>query len=91
MAKNVSGTLKSKEFGNTKFLGFYQPFKLRKEFVNAHEIIKKRITTKEYLFDVSAEYDQFVGSIYSDEIHVNQAAKVVMGTKIAKIIAELFR
>ncbi len=86
LANNVTGTIESKHFGNTKFLAFYQPYQVPRKFVSTHSDIKKHIGTFKYAFDVSSEYDVLGKEVYRDIVHVNQQAKEVMGKKIANIV-----
>lgn len=88
LAHAVTGTIESQLFGKARFFAFYQPYQVPNELVSAHDNIKRKISSIEYAFDVSAEFDPLGKKIYSDIVHVNQQANEVMGTKIAKIIAE---
>lgn len=87
LANSVASTIESKHYGKTKFLAFYQPYQVPKEFMSAHNEIKNRISTMTYAFDVSSEYNALGKEVYSDIVHVSQRAHEVMGTKIAKIVA----
>lgn len=88
LANNITGTIESTYFSRTRFFAFYQPYKVPKEFMSTHNEIKNHINTLKYVFDVSSEYDALGKEIYSDIAHVNQQANEVMGTKIAKIVAQ---
>ncbi len=90
LANSFTSAIESQRFGKTIFFAFYQPYQVPKEFVSAHNEIKNQIGSLQYVFDVSSEYDILGEEIYyhNDIVHVNQHAKEVMGTKIAKIIAK---
>lgn len=88
LANNAAGTLESQRFGKTKFLAFYQPYQVPKEFISAHNEIKNRISTIKYAVDVSSVYDVYGKEVWTDTVHVNQRANELMGTKIALIIAK---
>jgi len=91
LAKDVTGTIESRHFGNTEFLAFYQPFPIPEEFASAHNSIKNRLDALEYAFNVSSEYDALGKDVYSDYVHVNQQAKEVMGAKIARIVDSQYK
>jgi hypothetical protein len=88
LANSVVSMIESNRYGKTKFLAFYQPYQVSKEFLSAHNEIKNRIRTMTYTFDVSSEYDALGKEVYLDIVHVNQHAHEVMGAKIAKIVAK---
>jgi len=87
LANEISGTIESKHYERAKFFAFYQPYQVPREFASSHEEIKKRISTIEYVYDVSSEYDTLGKEVYKDIVHVNQSANELMGKKIARIIA----
>jgi hypothetical protein len=89
LANNAAGTIESERFGKTRFLAFYQPYKVPECFMRAHNNIRNNIRTLKYAFDVSSEFDAFGEDIYihNDDVHVTQIGNEVMGAKIAKIIA----
>jgi hypothetical protein len=91
LANNITGTIESDFFGKTKFLAFYQPFRVPEEFMSTHNKIKHHISTLTYAFDVSLEYDSLGEKIYTDSVHVKQRANEVMGAKIAEIVANEFQ
>ena len=70
LAKNVSSTLKSKEFGKTKFLAFYQPFQIPKYFEETNSQIKKEIKNVDYIFDIQNAYNDLDKDIWIDYCHV---------------------
>jgi hypothetical protein len=88
LAKNVASIIESQRFGKTRFFAFYQPYQVPKELISAHNTIKNKISSIDYVFDVSSEFDVFGKEIYNDIVHVKQRANEVMGAKIAQIIAE---
>lgn len=70
LSKNVSSTLKSKEFGKPKFLAFYQPFQIPEYFEETNSKIKKEIKKIDYIFDIQDAYDSFDKNIWVDYCHV---------------------
>ena len=88
LVNNIVGTIESKRFGKTRFLAFYQPYKVPSKFLSAHEEIKERIVHLEYAFDVSSEYQSLGDGVYSGGPHVNQEARNLMGAKIAQIVVQ---
>jgi len=91
LSQKAADTIESKRFGKTKFIAFYQPYKVPKEFRSTHNEIRRRISTIDYSFDVSAEYDVLGKKVFTGIVHVNQQAKEVMGAKIASIVKEVLQ
>ena len=91
LASNVAGSMKSQSCGHTRFLAFYQPFRLPEEFLLTHEGIKQRIDTLKFAFDVSSQYESFGAEVFRDGVHVSQQARNLMGKKIAEIVADELR
>ena len=88
LANRVTGTYTSSRFETTRFMAFYQPYIVKPEFRATHLSVKNRIKAIPYLFDVSSAYDAFGPDAYIDPVHVNQAAKNVMGEEIGAIVAD---
>ena len=91
LASNVARSISSHYCGNTKFLAFYQPYQVPANFLSTHKNIKSHISSMEYVFDVSSEYDGLGKEIFLDIVHVKQEARNLIGKKIATIIAEELR
>ncbi len=88
LAFKVATSIDSDHCDRTRFLAFYQPFEVPKEFKSAHESIKHRLGTTAYAFDVSSEFNDLGEEIYIDIVHVKQEARDIMGRKIAAVIKE---
>ena len=71
-----------------KFIGFYQPYKVPDSYLNANKEIKQHIAGISYLQDISACLDSInaLRNVYIDDVHVVQAANVVIAEKIAVAI-----
>jgi len=80
--------MESKYCGTTRFLAFYQPYQVPEEFLSTHESVKLRIAALDYAFDISSELDMLGEDVYEDIVHVNQEAMVLLGKRIASIVAE---
>lgn len=76
LAKNVTSTLQSKEYGNTKFIAFYQPYRVPEYFEESNKRIEDKIKNIDYIFDVHDEYKNFDDSIWIDYCHVKDEPEV---------------
>lgn len=94
LSKNISETLKSKHYGKTKFIAFYQPYRyeLFDKLKDTHIKIKNEIKKYNYIFDISDAYDSLPKSIYIDDCHVTEESganqKIVQ--TMSKIISKQF-
>ncbi len=88
IANNVARAFRSTRCKTTKFVAFYQPFKIRETFAKTHESIRERTQTLEYVFDVSAEFEP---SDFTDHVHVKQEARAQMANTIATILLDQVR
>jgi hypothetical protein len=88
LADSVTRIIESQRFGKTRFFAFYQPYQVPEVLMSAHNTIKDRIRSLNYVFDVSSEFDALGKEIYNDIVHVKQPANNRMGARIAQIIAE---
>jgi len=87
LAKTYSEAISSKYFGKTKFIAFYQPYQVPDKFQSAHNLIKQRITMKDYIYDVSESLDNYQKQkVYEDIVHVNQFAKTIISEQLTKAI-----
>lgn len=91
LANRVAGSMDSRHCVRTRFLSFYQPYQVPKEFLSTHEKIRRHASALEYASDVSSEYDTLGKNVFVDIVHVKQEANDLMGKKIAVIIAEKLR
>jgi hypothetical protein len=91
LANTVASSMESHHCGKTKFLSFYQPYQVPKEFQLTHEKIKRQVNALEYALDVSSEFDTLGNNVFVDIVHVKQEANDLMGKRIAIIIAEKLR
>lgn len=76
LSNAVTGTITSKKYGHTKFIGFYQPYqvKLVPEFMETNNNIRKKIKNIDYIYDVQDAYDGFDGNIWKDICHVKETS-----------------
>jgi len=88
LAATITRSFESAHCGHTKFLAFYQPYRIPEPFLATHERIRKRVAKLDYAFDVSSAYSAFGDDIYTDAVHVDQEAKNAMAVTIASIIAQ---
>ena len=91
LAHRVTGTFASSVLERARFMAFYQPYIVNPVFEETHTSVKNRIRAIPYVFDVSSAYDALGPSTYTDPVHVNQAAKNLMGETIGEIVADELR
>jgi hypothetical protein len=89
LTNKIVTNLESERFGKARFLAFYQPNAVMREdyVLNMTERIRDEIRDLNYAFDVSTIYDN-LEDVYppGDIVHVNQAARKLMGEAIADIV-----
>jgi hypothetical protein len=91
LARKITSLMEPKILDTPLFLSFYQPYQVPYEFKSMHEVIKERIVSLDYAYDVSSEYDSLGEGVYSDPVHVNQEAKEVMAERMAAIIVKVLQ
>lgn len=93
LSKTVSETLKSKYWGHTRFIAFYQPYRLDMvpEFKREHEKIRERIKDKDYVFDIHDTFDIFDDSIWdeNDYCHVGFDENSPQNKHLVNVMAEI--
>ena len=90
LAKNITETLNSNNYGHTKFIAFYQPYKEDEvpEIKFVHKMITDGIKEKDYIFDIHSAYDKFDDSIWDDFCHVGYDENSEPNKHIVDVMAE---
>lgn len=86
LAKGVAATIDTSRFGQTQFIAFYQPYQVPEVFASSHNAIRTRITSIDYVHDVSTVYDSMPVKPYTDIVHVNQEAREKMAVVMTNVI-----
>ena len=87
-ANLISKSIINQPMGQTTFISIYQPFQVPKEFQKSHELIRSKIDSISYIYDLSDKYQHF-DNPYQDIVHVNQEARMYMAKLISEIILSL--
>ena len=87
-ANLISKSIINQSIDQTTFIAIYQPFQVPNEFQNSHELIRSKIDSISYIYDLSDKY-QYFDNPYQDIVHVNQEARMHMAKLISGIILSL--
>ena len=87
LAKNVSSGFTSKYCGGAvQFRYVYQPYRVPENMKYIHQEIQKNIALSKNGYDLSGAYQELGPQIYTDIVHVKQAANEVMAQKISQAL-----
>ncbi len=95
LANRVSSSLNSNAYGKTKFIAFYQPYKmnfLTLDFSSVNNKVRKEIKNYNYIVDIHDEFNGFSPDIWVDYCHVkaDSGANEHIIDVMAKITADRF-
>lgn len=84
LAQRITGSFESAHCGKALFRFFYQPFQVPKQFLHAHEMIRSKIPSRDFGFDVSDTLaKRNLGDVYTDVVHLKQIGNQAIAEEIA--------